>query len=535
MWLLKSGDFAAAKLQFSAAIKVNPHSADALTWRGIAENELKQFGQAVQDFDAALRIHPDDLPAHYNLALSLIRLGERDRAIDQLREVVRLRPGAPEPKYNLAILLEEKQATGEAIELLGAAYKARPDDVSVLQHLAVDLAAAGRAEDAEPMLEQLRKGSSPETLRQVAESLLKADDAKQAVPLLETAAVQTEVNREKNPEIATLLARAYIAIHEDAKAIDLLKSLKTPDSSGRVSYLLGLAYLDMGVNLDAKEAFERASKTNPSNGTAFYHLALLESASAEYLPEAIGHLRAAVRTDPDNPRFGIALARLLLEKDDANGALPVLNRIHPTGREAGERDLLLGIAQIIESGPAKAIPALEHAVTEDPTLALSFNMLGFCYFTQGDMNKAARAYAKSSNLSPQTRLFAHSAAVAFDRASDVEQAMAYAARAAALPAANDKDHDLYGKLLANAGRREDAIRELQEAIMLNPNLEEAYYLLGRTYMQGGDSALATAWFDKLKQLKQTNRETGEHSSHETRPTSSSVLLQGAPAASADSP
>jgi len=527
--LLQKREFAAAKLEFTAAIKANPQSADAFTWRGITENELKQFRAAAQDFDAALRIHPDDLPAHYNLALSLIRLGEHDRAIEQLREVVKQQPGSPEAEYNLAILLEEKQATAEAVEHLQAAYKARPTDLAITQHLAIDLIAAGRAEESQPMLEQLRNEAAPEALKQIAQSLLEAGDAKQAIPLLETVRTQPP----SSPENDTLLARAYIATHEDAKAIGLLNPIAATD--GSAAYLLGLAYLDMGSTMDAKEAFARAAQANPRNGTALYHLALLESATPEQIPEAISHLRAAVETDPGNPRFSIALAKLLLEKDDAKATLPLLEHIHPKGQEAGQRDLLLGIAQIIERGPAQATPALERAVAEDPTLPLSFNMLGFCYFTQGDMTKAAKAYAQASDLSPQTRLFAHSAAVAYDRASNAEQATVYAARAVALPAANDKDHDLYGKLLANAGKRDDAIRELQEAVTLNPNLEEAYYLLGRTYMQAGNSSQANEWFEKLKQVKQNNRSAGEPTPHEAKPSGSSILLQGAPAADPETP
>jgi tetratricopeptide (TPR) repeat protein len=534
--LLQSRDFAAAKLRFTAAIKADPKSADAFTWRGITENELKQFGEAEHDFDAALRIRPDDLPAHYNLALSLIRLGEHDRALEQLREVVRVKPGAPEAEYNIAILLEERQAISEAIEHLEAAYKVRPDDAAILQHLAKDLVAAGRMEEAQPMLDRIRHTDSSATLSQTAEMLLEAGDATHAIPLLETASHQSQPNSaQSTSEIDMLLARAYIAVHQDAKAIELLVPAAETDRSGTASYLLGLAYLDVGTGSEAKDAFARAANANPRNGAALYHLAILESGSPDEMVNAVSHLRAAVQTDPVNPKFGVALARLLLERDDVHGALPVLEHIHPKGQEAGERDLLLGIAQIIESGPAHAIPALERAVTEDPDLALSFNMLGFCYFTQGEMNKAAKAYAAASDLSPQIRLFAHSAAVAYDRAGDAERATRYAARAVALPAANDKDHDLYGKLLANAGKKEDAIHELQQAVTLNPNSEEAYFLLGRTYMQDGDKAQATEWFDKLKHIKQANRAAGDQAAPPPKPAGSSTLLQGAPASSSDIP
>jgi len=534
--LMQGGDYAGAKNRFTDAIKADPKSADAFTWRGITENQLKQFREAEHDFDAALRIQPNDLPARYNLALSLIRLGEHAHALEQLREFVRRKPGAPEAEYNLAILLEEQQSTNEAIEHLEAAYKVRPDDVAILQHLANDLVAAGRVKEAQPMLDRLRHGDSSATLIQTAKSLLEAGRASQAISLLETERQQSQQKLgQQSSDTDMLLARAYIADHQDAKAIDLLAAAAKTDASGSATYLLGLAYLDMGSTLEAKDAFVHAVSDNPRNGSALYHLAILESSSPDEMVSAIGHLRAAVQTDPDNSRFGVALARLLLEKDDARGALPVLEHIHPNGQEAGERDLLLGIAQIVESGPAQAIPTLERAVTEDRELALSSNMLGFCYFTQGDMNKAAKAYAAASDLSPQTRLFAHSAAVAYDRAADAERATFYAARAASLPAANDKDHDLYGKLLANAGKRDDAVRELQQAVALNPDLEEAYFLLGRTYMQAGNTAQATEWFNKLKQVEQTNRAAGNRAPPEPKPAAASTLLQGAPAASPDIP
>lgn len=529
--LMQRRDYSAAKLEFSLAMKANPRSADALTWRGIAENEMKQFHEAERDFDTALRIRPNSIPAHYNLALSLMRLGESDRAMGELREVVKLEPEAPEPAYNLAILLEEKHATAEAIEYLEVAYKGAPEDTAVMQHLTIDLLSTGREQDARPVLEQIRNIHSPEVLRQVSTALLEVGFGREAIPLLESARAQSPANTEPD----TLLARAYLVAQEDSKAIRLLSETATPDSSGEAAYLLGLAYLDTGATLDAKNAFERTLHVSPRNSTALYHLGLLESAEPAEVTSAVMHLRDAVKEDPQNPRFGIALARVLLQQNDAHGAMQQLERIHSGGQQQGERDLLLGIAQIIVSGPAQAIASLERAVAENPALALSHNMLGFCYFTKGDMMKAAIAYGRASDLSPKTRLFAHSAAVAYDRANDPESATVYAARAVLLPETKAEDHELYGKLLAKAGQKEDAIGQLKEAIALNPNLEEPYYLLGRTYLQEGDSAHAGEWMDKLKELKQSHRPSEESGKKSARPMTSSTLLQGAPSASSDVP
>jgi tetratricopeptide (TPR) repeat protein len=160
-------------------------------------------------------------------------------------------------------------------------------------------------------------------------------------------------------------------------------------------------------------------------------------------------------------------------------------------------------------------------------------MLGFCYFVQGDLAKAGASYKQASDLSPQTRIFAHGAAVAFDRSSAPDEAMFYAVRAVTLSGADAEDHYLVGKLFAKAGRREDAIRELNEAFALNPDLDGVYYLLGRTYMQMGDTAKATEWFARLKELKQKHERAYAESKKIAKPVASSTLLQGAPMASSE--
>lgn len=106
--MLRSGQTEGAKKSFDAAISVAPHSATALTWRGICENQVGQFSAAAKDLRAAILIDKSALSAHYNLALSLIRLRERDAAIREFERVITMQPEAVPARYNLAVLLEEK-------------------------------------------------------------------------------------------------------------------------------------------------------------------------------------------------------------------------------------------------------------------------------------------------------------------------------------------------------------------------------------------------------------------------------------------
>lgn len=522
--LFEKRDFAGATLQFKAAARANPRSADALTWLGIAENQLKEYAQAKVDFEAALRIDPTRVPAHYNLALNLIRTGESNLAIEQLKIVVRAQPGVLEPEYNLALLLEQTHSISEALEHLKAAYKADPDDPGVIQHLLIDLFATGREDEARPILDRMQTRDSGEVRRQVGAALIEAGNYKQAVAILEG----TPTPAKRNYEEDMLLARAYIGAHEDFKAVDLLKSAEMLDSTGEIAYLLGLAYSDAGATQEAGSAFEYAIQKNPGNGRALYRLGMIESREKDQSTAAISHLREALRLEPGNSAYGIELGKVLLQHDDAPHALAVMERVHADGSEGGERDLLLGIAQIIVRGPNQAVSSLERGVTENPSLALTHNMLGFCYLSLGEIEKAAAAYANASDLDPGSRVFAHGAAAAFDRSNDAGRAMVYAARAAALPDANGEDHFLVGKLLAKTGKDREAILELSQAIALDADLEGAYILLGRTFLHAGNTAQATEWIAKLKDLKKKHEREDAASRSHISPVTSSTLLRGAP-------
>lgn len=520
---------AEAKAHFSAALNANPSSATAFTWRGIAEEQLDEYTAAVHDFEAALQIDSSLISAHYNLALACIRLKNMSRALDEMRLVVNAEPGVLESQYNLALLLEQTGARGEAIEHLKAAWKIAPGDSGVSEHLVIDLLDQGAVGEVQPYLDGVARTASPKTARKIATALLESQHFSDAAYLLE----RTADSSQSDGETRLLLARAYLGTRDDSKAINLLQPMEMDDAAGEAAYLLGLAFADTGAATEAQNAFAVAVKRAPRNAAALFHLGILESVAPEQLPVAIRHLRDAVQIEPKNPTYRIMLGKLLLEHDEEREAETVLANTHSVAPESGERDLLLGIAQIIVHGPASATAVLENSVKEDPSLALSHNMLGFCYFNQGLMAKAAESYARASDLDPQNRLFAHAAAVAFERSANIERQKQYATRAANRPDASAEDYLLLAKGLAKAGDTHGAIQQLTESISLDPDLEASYYLLVRCYMQEGNSTEASLWVEKLKQRKQTHQQTLPPGSKDAPPMRSSGLLRGTSIGSAD--
>ncbi len=64
---------------------------------------------------------------------------------------------------------------------------------------------------------------------------------------------------------------------------------------------------------------------------------------------------------------------------------------------------------------------------------------------------------------------------------------------------------------------------------MNPDLDNSYYLLARTYMQMGDTAQAAEWNSRLTALKQKHDQSyAAQKNAQPGEMPSSTLLQGAP-------
>ncbi len=524
--LMQTRNFAEAGNKFSEAIRLDPHASDAMVWRGICENELKHYQAAAADFRAALRVDPNAQSAHYNLALSLLRLEKADEAMHELEIVTRANPSAVEAQYNLALLLEKQERYAEAREHLAAALSARPADVGATQHLLIDDLMLQRQSEADELLQHLAADTTPPAVQLDAGSrLLRLGYFSQAATLLEAAQRRLPAARETD----LLLARAYIGSQEDFQAIRLLKA-EPSDPSGETPYLLGLAYVSAGALQEAAQAFHDAVAANPHDARSLYQLGMLtERDGSEHRAEAVDDLRQAVRWEPTNAAYSMALGRMLLESDKPAEALQVLQHVHPESADEAMHTLLLGIAQAATEGISIAQPTLIRAVQLAPASALAHNVLGFCYFSEGHYAEAAAAYRQASDLLPTNDTFAYDAALAYERAGASADGLTYAQRAAALPSSRGEDHFLLGKLYLQTKDRDAAIRELKIAVQMNPELESPCYLLARTYTQMGDSAQASEWSKRLALLKQKHDPSAESGmgSAATAAMPSSRLLQGA--------
>jgi len=528
--LLRNGDAAQAKVKFDAVVRAEPRSAEALIWRGICENQMQRYADAAADLRSALRLDGTLLSAHYNLALSLIRLQKINEALEQLRIVIAAQPNAAQPRYNLAILLESRNDFAGAKEQLLAVRMIDPQDTGVALHLLVDELKLKQDDGVPALVDQLARASTAMAVQQDAgTALLEAGHFHSAVDLLQKA-------HERDPKsnaIVSLLCRAYIGAGLNSGAI-ALASEGTFSNNEDMTYLLAMAYAGNGEAQKAIDTFSLATQQDTKDARPLYHLGLITAAMPQGQSNAVPFFQSAHRLDPGNATYALALVRILLVTDRAEAARAVLMTVKASGEDQAQVDMLFGVALAATHQMPEAAVQLKKAIAKDPSLAVAHNVLGFCFFQQGQYAQAAEAYGKASELDPHRVLYAQDAALAYGRANQIDQALRYAQRASALEENNANSHALVGKLYASAGRREDAVRELRRAVDLNPDKDSAVYLLARTYQQMGDRQQALEWSERLSLLKQRHEAAFNlQKKTEATPVRSSTLLEGGSAVDSD--
>ena len=144
----RRGDWAAAEVEFRAAIDIEPdyreahyNLANALVHRGDIDG-------AVAEYRDVIGLDPAWPPAHNNLGSVLVNRGDADAAIVELREAIRLKPDYALAHANLGEALEKKDEADAAIASYLEAIRLGHRDADVYVNLGLLLQRKGDVEGA---------------------------------------------------------------------------------------------------------------------------------------------------------------------------------------------------------------------------------------------------------------------------------------------------------------------------------------------------------------------------------------------------
>jgi tetratricopeptide (TPR) repeat protein len=133
---------------YDRAIALQPDYVLALTNRGAVLFDLKRYGEALTSYDRALAIRPDHVEALYNRAGTLHALGRYEEALANYDKAISFRPQFAEAYANRGNSLNELNRFDEALNSFDRALMLRPNLVEALCNRGNALNRLKRFEDA---------------------------------------------------------------------------------------------------------------------------------------------------------------------------------------------------------------------------------------------------------------------------------------------------------------------------------------------------------------------------------------------------
>jgi tetratricopeptide (TPR) repeat protein len=463
--LAETGAWAAAEEVYRKAISRFPDYAVGYTNLCRVCLDTGRTEEAKEHGENAVRLDPKMAVAHNNLGQAWERLGHQDRAIASYETAIRVDPRTELAYSNLARLFQ-KSDPARALRYFQQAVMADP--------------------------------KNPRALTNLGAALVERDDLNRAVGLLREAV-------RLDPEFALArknLGRALVGRREFVEAErHLTAATQLIPRDGYAHYLLGIANGSLKRWEQAKAAYETAIRLGPPKTEATARVNLANVLRELGRPDdALAHLQAAVRADPDLTTAHKNLAWDLLQrgrKDDAIAEYKEVVRCDPKNAEAHRNlgNLLAERGQIRE-----ASRHYQAAVDADPKMVFAHNGLANTLMDLGDVDGAMRQYAEATRLNADYAPGYYGLGKAWTVKNDARKAIECYEKAVSLDPKFAEAHNNLGMLLAASGDDARAKQCFERAIEANPKLPQPHLGLGNLLRKQQKYAEAIASFQNALRL-----------------------------------
>lgn len=428
----------------------------------IREGKLDEAFSAAREFTIK---YPDSPMAWNLLGLVQIKQKQTDAARLSFEKVLEVHPGEPGAANNLAILALQRGEVDEAIRLYETVLEHRPGDIDTVVKLAKLLTRQGHTPQLQNLLEETVKAFPNEL------------------------------------EPVVLLADIYQKKGESSKALGLLREVQDQFAEYPV-YLatLGHFQLENGDTVNATNSLERLVKMTPRSALSHQKLA-----EAYYLAGNMTKLEPvlerALALDPDHLPSGIMRVKMLIQQGQFDAAASHLKELHTAYPEYPELFVLEARLALAQDRPEDGVKAYQEAMKRVPDrdlvgqLALAhlragqqeagiqtmkdwltkhpddfvvqYNLANL-YLAVNRNEEARQAFTKVIERRPDHILALTNLAL-LTQATDPDKAMLYAELALKLAPDASLVQDAKAQLLLQQGKTKEALRMLDNAIVVDPN------------------------------------------------------------------
>ncbi|HOY66916.1 MAG TPA: tetratricopeptide repeat protein [Candidatus Ozemobacteraceae bacterium] len=457
--LRRAGEPDKAREAFQKALALNKYLAKAHYQLGSLERAAKRIPEARDALQKCIQLTPDDPYAHYQLGMVYRELGEMQLAQLELKRACMLHPTDSYGHSQLGQTYQTAHQWDQAILEYSQALSFKPNDPYVLEKLGEVMIEKGEhARAAELLQEALSHQFHPEprtmiTLGRVLRSLGRMRDL--SGQMLEVLRLSPG-----NPDAMFLLAQAYIADQDHAKAIaTLLELLEAVPDRAEAWLELGKLYQAQGKEEEAIAAFTKASPNAADQAGVWNTIGVLLTNRRDYA-EALKAFRKALSFDYSDTQIQNNL-KAVQKKIESN-----CRRTIETSEEALALDssdlgayLKMGMAYEMIDRPDEAMMAYQRMLSIKPDSVEGLTAYADLLKRRGKLKMSMRCYREILKIRPdhadaRLHLIRGHLALGF-----VNEALRHAVVAQKLLPEDPRIHFLLGKIYFAKGLAPRALRE----------------------------------------------------------------------------
>jgi tetratricopeptide (TPR) repeat protein len=517
----------------------NPRDTRGLYELGVVEtiwNREKSLGH----IKAALAIDPTFLPARYARAVLYYQAGQYKEAISDLQTVLAREPddlGALDTLGETELQLGNAQAS---VKALSHAAELAPDDRLILMHYSRALARNHQPQEAQAVLDKLRRLGSESNPGRPNSGLLRfleLSPSQQEAQYLANLQVRLRMNPDSVP-LKVRIAKEELAQGERQQALEMFHQVLVESSDPRVLQDCAGALLDNQEYEPARGLLEKVLSIEPSRTDALLDLAIavFRTTGAE---AALAEL-SRVPLNRQKGDFFLLQAQLLDAEDKPEQAAAALNRgleASPTRADLYFQAALflvkhhqvrqmvdvLGRAEKIVPGDPKlmltraiglemlherevAMNVLSKLESQDPTWYLPYEIHGIIQSIRIRPAEAKPLLQTAIALGaddPRAYFYLASATIQANT-EDTAEAQKAIERALALDPKDPFIQSLAGRIAYLKKDYPAALERLRSALAIWPDMIEAHQTLSGTYRALGDKEKAAEELKTVLRIKQQN-------------------------------
>ncbi len=395
---LAKNDYKRAREQFQLVLRNLPNHVPSLQSAALAELGLNALSQAELFLSKAITLAPEALAPRAMLAQTQMRQGHHDKALATLAPVLE----KPNPPVQLILAAAQANLSlGEAARaeaLFQRAAKAAPNDPKIRTALALGHLSKGSPDAVVSELQAISESDSGVSadLAIIATSLRlgKTDEARKAIDNLG--------RKQPDKPVADLLRGQLLARDKDlAGARKSFEAAATKDAKyyPAVAALSGLDMLDNKPE-SAKARFGEFLKGSPGHLQATMALAEVAQRSGGSHEDVLGHVEAAIKSNPTDARPRVALIDLQMAFGNPKGALSSAQAAATALPESVDIQDRLGRVNLVSGDKQQALAAYNRIVGMAPKSPRGYMGLADVSQSMGDLAGASRQVRKALEVAP---------------------------------------------------------------------------------------------------------------------------------------